>query len=203
MVNTSEMVDDEKRVEIVDKYAEKLMNSDYPMDQTRNIVIGGLKGYIRLLSLSRDVKNPKWKPLHMTAGWNARNRRIAKQRSKTSWYKGKAEVEPPPQSSIKVEVGSIHEEEDYQPEQGASTQETQAADQVSGSEVKEAGNIRKKKRGVSKGTITLGGLKKVEKTIRRKEKNKMRKKLGNMSIPEGRKEKRESGPLAPIRSVIE
>ena len=77
-------------------------------------------------------------------------------------------------------------------------------DQISGSEVKKAGKIRKKKkRGVSKGTITLGGLKKVEKTIRRKEKNKMRKKLGNMSIPEGRKEKRESGPLAPIRSVIE
>ena len=76
-------------------------------------------------------------------------------------------------------------------------------DQVSGSEVKKAGKIRKKKkRGVSKGTITLGGLKKVEKTIRRKEKNKMRKKLGNMSIPEGRKEKRESGPLAPIRSVM-
>ena len=37
-------------------------------------------------------------------------------------------------------------------------------DQVSGSEVKKAGKIRKKKkRGVSKGTITLGGLKKVEK----------------------------------------
>ena len=80
MVNTSEMVGDEKRVEIVDKYAEKLMNSEYPLDQTRNIIIGGLKGYERLLSLSKDIKNPKWKPLHMAAGWNARNRRIAKQR---------------------------------------------------------------------------------------------------------------------------
>ena len=66
--------------------------------------------------------------------------------------------------------------------------------------VKKAGNIRKKKRGINKGTITLGGLKKVEKALRRKEKNKMRKKLGEMSIPEGRKEKRGRGPLAPIRS---
>ena len=80
MVNTSEMVGDKKRVEIVDKYTEKLMNSEYPLDQTRNIIIGGLKGYERLLSLSKDIKNPKWKPLHMAAGWNARNRRIAKQR---------------------------------------------------------------------------------------------------------------------------
>ena len=80
MVNTSEMVSNEKRVEIVDSYAEKLMNSEYPLDQTRNILIGGLKGYERLLSLSMDKKNPKWKALHMAAGWNARNRRIAKQR---------------------------------------------------------------------------------------------------------------------------
>ena len=59
MVNTSEMVSNEKRVEIVDSYAEKLMNSEYPLDQTRNIIIGGLKGYERLLSLSMDKKNPK------------------------------------------------------------------------------------------------------------------------------------------------
>ena len=29
----------------------------------------------------------------MAASWNSRNRRIAKQRSKTNWYKGKEEVE--------------------------------------------------------------------------------------------------------------
>ena len=46
------------------------------------------------------------------------------------------------------------------------------------------------------------GLKKVERAIRRKEKSRMRWKLGNMSLPEGRKEKRGSGPQAPIRSVM-
>ena len=35
MVNTSEMVSNGKRVEIVDIYAEKL-NSEYPLDQIRN-----------------------------------------------------------------------------------------------------------------------------------------------------------------------
>ena len=40
---TSEMVSNEKRVEIIDNYAEKL-NCEYPLDQTRNILNGGLKG---------------------------------------------------------------------------------------------------------------------------------------------------------------
>ena len=40
--------------------------------------MGGLKGYERLLSLSKDRINPKWKPLHMTARWDGNNRRIAK-----------------------------------------------------------------------------------------------------------------------------
>ena len=44
------------------------------------------------------------------------NRRIAKQRSKTSWYKGKAEVEPP--TSIQEEEKncefSIHKEGKHQ-----------------------------------------------------------------------------------------
>ena len=76
------MVDNETRVEIVDKYAEKLLNSEYSLVQTRTFIIGGLKGYKRLRSLSGDVENPKWKPLHMAASWNSRNRRIAKQRAK-------------------------------------------------------------------------------------------------------------------------
>ena len=67
MINTSEQVEMTTRLEIIDKYAEKLLNSEYPLDQTRNIIIGGLKGYERLLSLSRDTKNPKWKPLHLPA----------------------------------------------------------------------------------------------------------------------------------------
>ena len=83
------MVVDETRI---DKYAQKLINSEYMIDQTRQALIGGLKGYERLLSLSKDTKNPRWKPLHMGANWNSRNRRIAKQRSKTNWYKGKPEV---------------------------------------------------------------------------------------------------------------
>jgi hypothetical protein len=41
-------------------------------------LIGAMKGYERLLSLSRDVDKPKWKPLHVAAGWNSRNRIVVK-----------------------------------------------------------------------------------------------------------------------------
>ena len=51
MVNTSKMVTLEKRVEIVDKYAVKLIHREYILEQTRQTSIGGLNGYDRLLSL--------------------------------------------------------------------------------------------------------------------------------------------------------
>ena len=69
-------------------------------------------------------------------------------------------------------------------------------------QVKKAGNGSRKKRGTNRETITLGGLKKVENALKRKAKSKLRKKLGNMNVPEGRKMRRGKGPLAPIRSVM-
>ena len=60
------------------------------------------------------------------------------------------------------------------------------------------GNRRKKRRGPDKGHITLGGLKKIQKFMRRKAKNKMRKRLREMNLPMGRKlGKKGKGPLAP------
>ena len=67
MTNTSELVGEEVRLEIVDDYAQKLINSEYGLDHARSFVIGGLKGYERLLSLSKDKENPRWKPLHLAA----------------------------------------------------------------------------------------------------------------------------------------
>ena len=95
MVNTSERVPMSKRLEIVDKYAQKMVNSEYSVEMTRQTIVGGLKGYERLLSLSKDHQNPRWKPLHLAAKWNSRNRRISKQLSNTNWYKEKTEVDSP------------------------------------------------------------------------------------------------------------
>ena len=72
-----------------------MINSEYSVDETRDVVVGGLNGYERLLSLSRDTGNPRWKPLHMAGKFNSRNRRMAKLRAKSSWFKGKQDVDPP------------------------------------------------------------------------------------------------------------
>ena len=79
-------------------------------------------------------------------------------------------------------------------------QSIQVEERERSKQVKKAGN--RKKRGPNRETISLGGLKKVEKALKRKTKNKLRKKLGRMDIPEGRIMRRGKGPLAPIRSVM-
>ena len=141
MVNTSELVANDHRVKVVDDYTQKLINSEYSVEQARQIVIGGLKGYERLLSLSKDTGNSRWKPLHLAAGWNSRNRRNVKLRSKTSWYKGKPEVEQPrnPRRELESSRFSIHKEdqssqqEDYSSQQEArSSQQEEQSNQVEG-----------------------------------------------------------------------
>ena len=58
------------------------------MEETRRVVVAGLKGYERPLSLSRD----KMKPLHMAGKWNARNRRMAKLKSRDNSYKAQGKA---------------------------------------------------------------------------------------------------------------
>ena len=72
-----------------------MINSEYTLEETRNVITAGLKGYERLLSLSLDKQNPRWKPLHMAGSWNSRNRRMAKLKSRDHWFKGRVEVAPP------------------------------------------------------------------------------------------------------------
>jgi hypothetical protein len=43
MINTSELVDMSRR--LVDNYAQKLINSEYSMKETVDVVVEGLKGY--------------------------------------------------------------------------------------------------------------------------------------------------------------
>ena len=124
MLNTSEGVSSTKRLELVDGYAQKLVNSEYSVEEARKIIIGGLKGYERLLSLSKDITNPRWKPLHMAGSWNARNRRMAKLKSKNNWYKGKAEVPPPSNQLGRWAAADETESMDDTPLEGGSRQDT-------------------------------------------------------------------------------
>ena len=74
-------------MEVIDEYAQKLINSGYGLEQTRNIIVAGLKGYEKKLKLSRDLANPRWKPLHVPASFYATARRHQKLLAKGNWFK--------------------------------------------------------------------------------------------------------------------
>ena len=214
LTNTSEFVEEELRIGIVDDYAQKLINSEYTLKTTRDFLMGGLKGYERLLSLSKDRLNPKWKPLHMSARWNGKNRRRAKQLAKTNWYKGKVPVEPPP-SNHKADLESASNQQEgseqkYDPYRtGDNTTTSQGVELLRNSDSccqeeynkHKTSSVRekKKRRGEKRENITLGGLKRVEKASRRKEKQKINRKMGSMGLPTIQKTRK--GPPPPIVGV--
>ena len=116
--------------------------------------------------------------------------------------------------SIHKEDTSIHREDVSSPQEDHQDQEpgkdTTEDDKMPTLDQK-AGNGKatgwnpKKKRGPGRGTVTLGGLRKIEKAKKRKAKRKLRKKLG-MNNVQMRKEMprklRKKGQIPPTRSVI-
>ena len=66
-----------------------MANSGYGRDQVRKIVIGGLTGYERKVSISKDRSNPRWRPLHDSAASSSGRRSRKKLLAKTNWFKGK------------------------------------------------------------------------------------------------------------------
>ena len=77
------------RLEGIDDYARKLINSEYDLGQTRSVIVGGLKGYERMLSLSKNKGTPNWKPLHLPTSYKSKRRKIAKMMAKTNWFKSR------------------------------------------------------------------------------------------------------------------
>ena len=219
MTNTSEVVDDKVRVEIVDDYAKKLVNSEYDVNSTRGFIIGGLKGYERLLSLSKDRKNPKWKPLHLAASWNSKARRVTKMLSKTTWFKEKGkevirtpaaastseksdDQEPPSnhhaadeETSNGEEMSSSHQGgtkwgSDYKAPNGGSDDDAPSTSQGRPNHQGEMNKKKnKKKRGADREYITLGGLKRIEVASKRRAMQKLNRKLGKMDLPSNREKK--------------
>ena len=96
MLNTSERLEIKWRTDVVDDYAGKLVNSGYDLEYTRKVIVGGLTGYERKMILSKDRSNPKWKPLHQGAKFDASGRRKRKLLAKKNWFKKRKEDDDPP-----------------------------------------------------------------------------------------------------------
>ena len=83
--NTDVRQDNSEVRKVVDKFATKILTSGYSRQQTRKIVINGIRGWERKLSrATREGKDCSG--LGKRAG-NLESRR--RQRGKTSWYKKK------------------------------------------------------------------------------------------------------------------
>ena len=84
MLTTSERVPDSIRREIVDMYAQKLLNSGYTILATRRIIVAGLKGYEKKVMNSKKVGGKK---LLRTAKESFQTRTQKKLLERTEWFK--------------------------------------------------------------------------------------------------------------------
>ena len=84
--NSMEELGSIEATRVVDQYAQKLLNSGYSMEQTRSILVSGIKGYegrkIKCMRLGRKVKRRAIESLE--------DRTKKMLLSKSSWYKGRS-----------------------------------------------------------------------------------------------------------------
>ena len=86
LFNTKEDLPSEYREEIVENYGRKLVTSGYSRDQTRKILINGIKGYMR--KMNRRKLNGR-KRIHHSAEESRDGRVKKKMIGKTLWYRSK------------------------------------------------------------------------------------------------------------------
>ena len=103
LLNTSESLGDTVRIEVVDKYSQKLFNSGYRKEQIQRIVINGIKGYVRKL---RDCRSGT-KKLHRTGYESSGSRNRKKVTYKTVWFRKRKRSEN--EDSATTAPSQIHE----------------------------------------------------------------------------------------------
>ena len=84
LLNTREQLPNSYRTEVVDGYGRKLMTSGYTKEQTRRILVNGIKGYMN--KVARRRRNGT--RTHLTAEESSHGRIHKKLLGQTLWYKG-------------------------------------------------------------------------------------------------------------------
>ena len=85
LLNSKESLGAEERMRVVDGYAQKLLNSGYSQDQTRRILVRGIKGYEGKVL---RCKKEKWN-LRRTSKESRGTRSRKRMLQKSSWYKSR------------------------------------------------------------------------------------------------------------------
>ena len=86
LLNTSESLGMDAKIQVVDHYSQKLINSGFGVEQVRKIVINGIKGYEKRVQESRQVGGRR---LRRTAGESSAGRVRKKLLGKSEWFKKK------------------------------------------------------------------------------------------------------------------
>ena len=84
-LNSSEDLGRAEKARIVDMYAQKLLNSGYSLEKTREIIIRWIKGYESKVARCKKDKIP----LRRTAGESSFLRSRKKLLGKSNWFKEK------------------------------------------------------------------------------------------------------------------
>ena len=87
LMNTCESLGAEEKSRIVDQYSKKIRNSGFSVDQTRRIIINGIKGY----ESKRRRREKEGRPLRSTAAKSRSSRIRSKLLGKSNWFKRKGE----------------------------------------------------------------------------------------------------------------
>ena len=85
MLNTSDRISQMERMQILDDFSEKMLRSGYNITQVREILISGIRGYLRKLNLAKQ----RGTKLYRSAKSSLADRIKKKIFEKTSWYREK------------------------------------------------------------------------------------------------------------------
>ena len=92
LLTTGEMIPDSERCQILDRFAQKMKNSGYGLQQIRRVILAGIKGYESLLKRCRKGE----RSLHRSSAESSTLRARKKLTGKSEWFKtsDKAKTEP-------------------------------------------------------------------------------------------------------------
>ena len=99
LANTADGVDKEDYAEIVDRIAQKMINSGYGEDQTRRIIVAGIKGWRSKV----DRRSKDGTKLRRTAKDSQEQRERDKLLGKTNWFRKQKSTEQLEEDQIRVQ----------------------------------------------------------------------------------------------------
>ena len=85
LCNTIEELGSQETIKVIDDYSQKLLNSGYSVEETRAIVVKGLKGYEGRKNRCREEGRSLWRTANQSRG----ARHLKKLTANTSWYRGR------------------------------------------------------------------------------------------------------------------